>query len=290
MKRLTREQQKSVIQQWKRAAPALARVRREELAAWKYDATVVDALLDIGAKAPLKEEEPSGLVEMQKWFMKLARKQGLLPAVREASAGYGSERSVPARSDEARRLVHYNSASLPPGSKLAIFCSVKCPGKLILDTYDLVQHLRDTGVTVIGGFHSPMEQECLRILLRSPHPVIWCLARGLFHRIPAKPVDCRAAVAEGRLTIISPFPDTVRQAKTKTAIVRNRLVADMATAVVVAHAAPGSKLETLCRDLLAAPKPLYTFDHTANAALINAGAHSITPETDWKRILAQKIA
>ena len=91
MKRLTREQQKAVVQQWKRAAPALARAREEELAAWRYDSSIVDALLDIGAKAPRKEEEPNGLVEMQKWFMKFARKQGLLPAaVREASAAYES--------------------------------------------------------------------------------------------------------------------------------------------------------------------------------------------------------
>ena len=83
MKRLTQEQQKSVVQQWQRAAPALARAREEELAAWQYDATTVDALLDIGAKAPRKEKEPNGLVEMQKWFMIIARKQGLLPAVRK---------------------------------------------------------------------------------------------------------------------------------------------------------------------------------------------------------------
>lgn len=82
MKRLTFEQQKTVVQQWKRAAPELARVRREELAAWQYDPSTVNALLDIGAKAPCKEEEPNGLVEMQKWFMKLARKQGLLPNVK----------------------------------------------------------------------------------------------------------------------------------------------------------------------------------------------------------------
>lgn len=40
---------------------------------------------------------------------------------------------------------------------LALFCSVKCPGNLILQTYDLAQRLRKSGVTVIGGFHSPME-------------------------------------------------------------------------------------------------------------------------------------
>ena len=80
MKRLTWKQQKAVVQQWKKAAPALARARREELAAWRYDAATVDALLDIGAKSPRKEDEPNGMIEMQRQFMELARKQGLLPA------------------------------------------------------------------------------------------------------------------------------------------------------------------------------------------------------------------
>ena len=66
---------------------------------------------------------------------------------------------------------------------------------------------------------------------------------------------------------------------------RNRFVADMAAAVVVTHAAPGSKIEALCRDLLAARKPLYTFDHPANTDLLQAGARPITPETEWKRVL-----
>jgi predicted Rossmann fold nucleotide-binding protein DprA/Smf involved in DNA uptake len=159
--------------------------------------------------------------------------------------------------------------------KVALFCSVKCPGKLILDTYDLAKRLREEGVLVISGFHSPMEQECLRILLRSPHPVIWCLARGLYRQIPSKPVDCRPAVAEGRLVMVTPFGDTVRHITQTTATTRNRLVVEMASAVVVAHAAPGSKMEALCRDILAVGKPLYTFDHPANAALIEAGAKSV---------------
>ena len=159
--------------------------------------------------------------------------------------------------------------------KIALFCSVKCPGKLILQTYDLAQRFRHEGVLVVSPFHSPMEQECLRILLRSPNPVIWCLARGLYRQIPAKPVDCRPAVTEGRLLMVTPFPDTERRITTETATIRNRLVADLATAVFVAHAAPGSKMEALCRDILADGKSLYTFDHPANAALLAAGAKRI---------------
>jgi len=172
-------------------------------------------------------------------------------------------------------LCTLGDSSILDRAKIALFCSAKCPGKLILDTYDLAKRFRETGVTVISGFHSPMEEECLRILLRSPHPVIWCLARSLFKRIPAKPVDCRTAIAERRILIISPFSDNVRRVTAKTAMVRNRVVANMADAVVISHAAPGSKIEALCHELLAAGKTLFTFDHSANAALIQAGARSV---------------
>ncbi len=164
---------------------------------------------------------------------------------------------------------------------VGLFCSVKCPGKLILDTYDLAKQFRSESITVISGFHSPMEQECLRILIRSPHPTVWCLARGLYRQIPATPVDCRAAVAEGRLVMATQFPDTVTQITKKTAMQRNRLVAELATAIVVAHAAPGSKMENFCHELLAMGKPIYTFDHVDNAILIKAGARTIENVADW---------
>ncbi len=159
--------------------------------------------------------------------------------------------------------------------KVALFCSVKCPGKLILETYDLAKRFRNEGILVISGFHSPMEQECLRILLRSPHPVIWCLARGMYRRIPTAPVDCRPAVDEGRLVMVTPFPEQVRHVTAETAMTRNRLVAEMADAVVVAHATRGGKMETLCRETLATGKQLYTFDDPANELLMCDGARPV---------------
>jgi hypothetical protein len=43
---------------------------------------------------------------------------------------------------------------------LGLFCSIRCPGDAIVQTYDLVRAVRDAGIPVIGGFHSPMEKEC----------------------------------------------------------------------------------------------------------------------------------
>ena len=42
---------------------------------------------------------------------------------------------------------------------VGFFCSVRCPGDVILKTYDLARALRETGVTIVGGFQSSMEKE-----------------------------------------------------------------------------------------------------------------------------------
>jgi len=60
-------------------------------------------------------------------------------------------------------------------------------------------------------------------------------------------------------------------------MIRNRVIADLATAVVVAHADPDSdsKVGALTCDLLAAGKPVYTFGHPANAAILDRGAKDV---------------
>ena len=38
-------------------------------------------------------------------------------------------------------------------NSLALFCSARCPGNLILQTYDLTRALREAEVTAMSGFH-----------------------------------------------------------------------------------------------------------------------------------------
>lgn len=160
------------------------------------------------------------------------------------------------------------------GRKLGFFCSVKCPGDLIVQTYDLACALRDAGVTVIGGFHSPMEKECLALLLKGTQPVIVCPARGLDRmRIPA---EWKAPLAAGRLLVLSPFQKP-RRPTAELAQRRNEFVAALADAVLVAHARPASKTETFCREVLAWGKPVLTLESPENAGLAAMGAVAIEP-------------
>ena len=158
----------------------------------------------------------------------------------------------------------------------ALFCSQRCPGDLILRTYDLARAMRDAGVPVIGGFQTPMEKECLRLLLRGSQPVVICPARGIENmRIPS---DWRPSLDEDRLLVISPFPFARRRPTAELAAQRNDLVADLAAQVFIAHAAPGSKTEAFARKLAALGKPLLTLDSPANANMVEMGAKVVETE------------
>lgn len=153
---------------------------------------------------------------------------------------------------------------------LALFCSVKCPGNLILRTYDLARQLRDAGTVVISGFHSPMEKECLSLLLRGNQPVVWCMARRFTAGRLSK--EWQNPIVERRLLMLSPFGEGVGRVTKETAQVRNEFVAALAHQVFVAYAAPGGKTEAFCRKILEWHKPLFTFAGPENAALLTAGA------------------
>ncbi|GIW56157.1 MAG: hypothetical protein KatS3mg082_2561 [Nitrospiraceae bacterium] len=159
---------------------------------------------------------------------------------------------------------------------LGLFCSIRCPGNVILAVYDLARALRDAGIPVIGGFHTPMEKECLDLLLRGEQPIVVCPARSLEGmRLPAV---LKNGVEAGRLALVSPFGARQRRAKADQAEERNRFVAALATEVFIAYAAPNGKTEGLCRSLVASGKPLVTLDLPENSRLLELGAKPVVVE------------
>ncbi|MBN1670543.1 MAG: DNA-processing protein DprA [Kiritimatiellae bacterium] len=155
-------------------------------------------------------------------------------------------------------------------SMLGLFCSSRCPGTAASLAYDLAQRLRDDGRTVISGFHAPMEKECLKVLLRSPYPVVLCPPRALeTMRLPG---EWKRPLAEGRLLALSAFEPAVRRATGKEGHQRNLVAAALADELLIAHAADGSKLWKLARETAAWGKPLYTLPGACNAPLLALGA------------------
>jgi predicted Rossmann fold nucleotide-binding protein DprA/Smf involved in DNA uptake len=172
------------------------------------------------------------------------------------------------------RIAILGNVEILSGKQTAFFCSSKCPGNLIIKTYELAKKWRDDGVTVISGFHSPLERECLKVLLQGKKPVIVCPARSIeTMRLKA---EFRTPMAEGRLLFLSPFPAKVKRMTAHTGMKRNRFVAVIANDVFVAHAETGGKIEALCRELAAGEKPLTTFAGDSNSNLLALGAQPVT--------------
>ncbi|OIO94389.1 MAG: hypothetical protein AUJ92_10220 [Armatimonadetes bacterium CG2_30_59_28] len=159
---------------------------------------------------------------------------------------------------------------------LALFCSRKYPGSVILQTYDLMKELRQREeVTVIGGFQSPMERECLHLLLKGVASVIVCPARAIEKfRIPA---DCKPALEGGRLLYLSPFVEKPRRPTAQTALFRNRFVAALAEVSFVAYASVGGTLESLSGEIAGWGRQIYTHDDEHTVILVKLGARVSLP-------------
>lgn len=154
-------------------------------------------------------------------------------------------------------------------SIVGLFCSRDCPGSLILPAFDQVTALRDQGRIVVSGFHSEMELECLKILLRGVQPIIICPARAIHNmRVPD---FLRKPLEENRLLIISPFAMSQKRPSTKWADHRNKLVACLADENFIIHAKMDSGLLSVAVQSMNAGKRTVTIKDTVNQAIIEAG-------------------
>jgi|SRR5665213_1714211 len=158
-------------------------------------------------------------------------------------------RLIPRLKSDAPKIINVaGSPSTLTKPMTAFLCSKETPGATILKAFDQAAAWRDAGACVISGFHSPLEQQCLDILLRGKQPVIMALARGL--GTLRLPTPQRKALDDGRLTIISQFPESETRTTKETAHQRNRFIAALADEVVFAYIAPGGSLSLLSREVV----------------------------------------
>ena len=195
--------------------------------------------------------------------MKIRRYESGAPDTPVALRRCSEARDVPA-------ITSKGNFSILDKTLIGFFCSVRCPGDVILKTYDLARALRNTDVTLIGGFQSPMEKDFLDLVLRGPSSVVVCPARGLGNmRIPK---GWKNPLAEGRLLLLSFFDDNIRRPTADIAAKRNAHVAALAERLLVAHAEQSGKTEKLCKEALAQGKPVFALDSADNAHLLELGA------------------
>ena len=169
------------------------------------------------------------------------------------------------------------------GDLWALFCSSTCPGEIILKAHDLAQKFKETDTPTIGGYHSPIEKECLRVLLRGAQPILLCPARSIEKMRPQQ--AWKDALAEERLLILSIFENR-HQSTVALANQRNAFVAALADKICIAHAAEDSKILEFAQMVVSWDKPVFTFDTPANKPLFELGVQSMA--RGWAHESAQK--
>jgi predicted Rossmann fold nucleotide-binding protein DprA/Smf involved in DNA uptake len=156
------------------------------------------------------------------------------------------------------------------GQCLALFCSSRCPGNVILKSYDFAVELREHAIPVIGGFQTSIEKECLNILSKGKNPIVVYPARSI--QSLRVPVEWSKPIEDGRLLLVSPFRARYRRATMKSAELRNRFVAAAADKIFFLHAALKSRTLALAEELIQAGRNVFTFDLKENENLKNIGA------------------
>ncbi len=96
-----------------------------------------------------------------------------------------------------------------------------------------------TKQAVISGFHSPLEQSVLKVLLAAGSPVVVVMARPV--QGAKLPPDWAEPLAKGQMAVVSSVPKAGRLTQ-KLATERNAEVAQLAQNWVVAYASRGGSL------------------------------------------------
>lgn len=174
------------------------------------------------------------------------------------------------------------------GAIVAFFCSSSCPGDIILMAQDWARNGYEKSIPVISGFHTSVEKEVLRLLLRNRTPIVYVVGRSIEGW--RKPREISRAIESGSLTAISTFPKTQRRTTAKSAETRNRYIVSKANSVLVAHASASGKTEALARSVLEQGKKLFTFASPSNSHLIEMGATPIRPEVTWEQTIIEGAA
>ena len=125
----------------------------------------------------------------------------------------------------------------------AFFSSRQCSGTAIRAAMDWALTQAHSRQPVVSGFHAPLEQSVLKVLLQARCPAVVVLARPVAGaRLPPEWAE---PLADGRMAVLSAATHAGRLTE-ELAAHRNACVAQLASQIVVAHASAGGRLALLC--------------------------------------------
>jgi len=130
---------------------------------------------------------------------------------------------------------------------LGLIASRECPASKFIETLEKVPSWAKAGRVLVSGFHSPLEQQVLRSLLRRSGRAVKVLAHGMTQYHPEP--DEYDSMALGHFLAISALPPSARFTTRESALECNRLVTAIAADLTIPHVSENSPLTDLIAEL-----------------------------------------
>jgi len=154
---------------------------------------------------------------------------------------------------------------------LGIISARQIDSGLALRSSQLLKHLASLKeVAFIGGWHSPLEEEALRILSANSVRIVFCVSKALHRFVPS--LQAKNEINNGRLLLLTHCSPEAKRISRDASLRRNQLVVGLAAALLVLSAPKGSASLKLAKSALRQGKPVLTLDHRLNAELLASGA------------------
>lgn len=174
------------------------------------------------------------------------------------------------------KLWYLGEPSLLNSRLLGIVSARKIEPDLAWKVSDLMRELVSLEVTFISGWHSPLEEEALRILLMQSAKVIFCTAKSL-DKFKLSP-QLEDLVSQKRILLLTHCSPKVKRISRDASLRRNLLVAGLGKGLLVLSAPAGSVSLKLAQKTMNLGRAVFTPQHRINDALLSSGALPATIE------------
>lgn len=154
---------------------------------------------------------------------------------------------------------------------LGIISARQIDSDLALRSSQLLKQLASLeDVAFISGWHSPLEDEALRILSANSVRIVFCVSKALNRFVPS--LQVKNEINDGRVLLLTHCSPKAKRISRDASLRRNQLVVGLVAALLVLSAPEGSASLKLARSALRQGKPVHTLEHRLNQELVAFGA------------------
>jgi predicted Rossmann fold nucleotide-binding protein DprA/Smf involved in DNA uptake len=180
------------------------------------------------------------------------------------------QRVAPFFGRKPARLWHLGNPSLLNRPLVGIVSARGTESNLNPITAELLGRLAGLQATFIGGWHSALERESLRILLGQMPQIIICLAKSV-NRF-AFFQELKTLLNQDRVLLLTHCSPSAKRISRDAALRRNQLVAGLAQVLLVLTAPEGSATFKLARSAIEMRKAIFAVENPSNETLLASGA------------------